>query len=452
MRKMRYFVALLSSWVWVAAAHGDAYTYVKADATLSMDNPGKVYTGPRSDPHRSELDTSNRFNWQTTGTPKTWECHYHTPGKGFSDADASFSKQSGQSITADTWVDLEARDGGLAFGFADVTGYQIELSNITGALGTPRDIWTDWTLTVDWRIRVSTGSGDVACGGMVVGVDTPDGRDVFSKELKASNGETKEEPAGGADETRSYSFKVPGKQGGIGKVTISLDSLSSGYAFAGDPPPGAPPSGDFGDAPVPYPTPGPIGPKYGSGETRLGLKWDREDNGTHSGGADSDDSNPPGGEDDEDGVQWGDNRVVIGITSNNTTEQMVHLDGWIDLAEDGVFDHKSDQILDEVLLVAPGYSELEWEYAALGLDGSAIQGKYARVRLTVIDDPGNMWPGGVDEFTDVTPDSENLAAEDGLLVPGLAHGEVEDYLVPEPGSLSLLALGGLALIRRPRKA
>ena len=368
--------------------------------------------------------------------------------EGRSDAGATYGKDPGKKITANTFVDIEAQDGGMAFGFADVTKYQIELRNITGALGTAQDFWTDWTLTVDWQIRLDSGTGDSAKGSMLVGVDSPDGRQTVSHSYEVSNGDNKNEPAGGADETQSYSWKVPGKAGGIGKITISLDSFSSGLAFAGDPPPGAPPGGDFGDAPLPYPTPGPPGPKYDSGETRLGSQWDREDNGTHSPGADSDDNNPPGEPDDEDGIFWGEDRIVVGITSNQVTERMAHLDCWIDTGDDGVFDHKIDQVLDELLLVTPGYTEFAWDYASLGLDGMAIENKYARVRLTLVDDPGNLWPGGVDEFTDVTPDSENLAVEDGLLMPGLAHGEVEDYLIhliPEPATLVML-LGGLAAL------
>ena len=65
----------------------------------------------------------------------------------------------------------------MAFGFADVTQYQLELRNITGALGTAQDFWTDWTLTVDWQIRLDTGTGDEAKGSMLVGVNGPDGRE-----------------------------------------------------------------------------------------------------------------------------------------------------------------------------------------------------------------------------------------------------------------------------------
>jgi hypothetical protein len=192
---------------------------------------------------------------------------------------------------------------------------------------------------------------------------------------------------------------------------------------------------DYGDAPESYGTLLPSGPRYEEGhEQRLGRLWDTEPDGQPSPNADGDDLNggcsqfacfPP---DDEDGVIFGANSVDVAINVDRDGENDYGLRAWWDLNENGIFDHASELMMDEILKsITPGQYTRHYD---LGFNPKDY---YSRFRLTWIDDPLGE-NGGVSFATDVRPTGEYLGAD------GISHGEVEDY-APVPGPLPLLGVG-----------
>jgi len=196
---------------------------------------------------------------------------------------------------------------------------------------------------------------------------------------------------------------------------------------------------DFGDAPDSYQTLfASDGPRYKNGDLeRIGDRVDYEPDGQPTPLADGDDNNllAVGSLDDEDGVFITSSDITIDLTILRPGQNEYRLRGWVDFDDNGLFDHTGNMVIDDVLSLVPGtYS---FNYPVTDADES-----YSRFRLTWIDDPTGTL-GGVSLATDITPAGEFSAAD------GISYGEVEDYPpVPEPTSLTLLALGGLMLSRR----
>jgi hypothetical protein len=172
---------------------------------------------------------------------------------------------------------------------------------------------------------------------------------------------------------------------------------------------------DFGDAPFYYGTlRADAGAKHriGSG-LHLGARIDWEFDGQPSIGADGDD------------LKWLDDEDGIAFTSLLAAGMQAQLDAiasaagllnaWIDFNADGDWDDAAEQIFADAALAA-GVNPLSFPVPVDAIAGDT----YARFRL---DSGGGLTPYG-----------------------RAADGEVEDYLVsivliPEPGTLSLLALG-----------
>ncbi len=204
---------------------------------------------------------------------------------------------------------------------------------------------------------------------------------------------------------------------------------------------------DFGDLPDSYGTTfDNNGPYYTLGAARLGDDWDTEIDGQPTLYADGDEKNlwlDPG-ESDEDGVfLFGAGATVVAEPTIVGTNVTAHLDAWFDLNRDGVFDHATEHIIDELLNFAV---PTQFIYNNLGFETDAFN---SRFRLTVVDDPGSAF-GGITPHTDVTPLGAFASAALGPY-GGASVGEVEDYFgVPEPASAALLLLTGLPLLQRRR--
>ncbi|MCP4454477.1 MAG: DUF4347 domain-containing protein, partial [Planctomycetes bacterium] len=158
---------------------------------------------------------------------------------------------------------------------------------------------------------------------------------------------------------------------------------------------------DFGDAPSPYSTTlAENGARHGETGPTLGSIRDGEANGSHSIGADTDDTI---GSDDEDGITFStiqvgqiDAAVTVNVQHNSGT---AYLDAWIDFNADGSWGGPLDQIADHYALVGNGDHIVHFDVPSWAISGET----YARFRLSTT---GQLAPAG-------------LAAD----------GEVEDYQV-----------------------
>lgn len=218
-----------------------------------------------------------------------------------------------------------------------------------------------------------------------------------------------------------------------GRVPLHHRSLSNGdMGFEGT---GVCSPPDFGDAPDDgMPCEGPSGVQPRNYRTTLkndgprydewSLQWlgpivdgwsltDAEEDGQPACGADGD------GADDEDGVEFGSNYVVVTVSVDYPAPTNYRLDAWWDLDDNGTFDpgeHVIDGLVDydgthggKLIGLAGHPASFPVTYL-LGFDPRAY---FSRFRLTF----------GVDE--EITPSGAFLARD------GAAHGEVEDY-APRP--------------------
>ncbi|MDP6545472.1 MAG: FG-GAP-like repeat-containing protein [Phycisphaerae bacterium] len=167
---------------------------------------------------------------------------------------------------------------------------------------------------------------------------------------------------------------------------------------------------DYGDTPLPYPTTlAENGARHTATGPTLGSYRDEEVDGTHSPGADADDTT--GTPDDEDGVTFGSTIMVgqlaAGLTVNASAAGC-RLDAWIDFNADGTWGGPYEQIANSVALAA-GDNTITFDVPSWAVDGQT----YARFRLSTT---GGLGPAG-------------LAVD----------GEVEDYQVaiasPSPGGV-----------------
>ncbi|MCE9589884.1 MAG: PEP-CTERM sorting domain-containing protein [Planctomycetes bacterium] len=205
-------------------------------------------------------------------------------------------------------------------------------------------------------------------------------------------------------------------------------------------PMGNAPMQDFGDAPDSYKTLlASNGPRYTEGTSQhFGSRFDVEPDGQPTRAANGDDANlwGYGGVDDEDGVFFGTDSVTISFYTDRINPEWFSIRGWWDLNNNGQFDHATELFVDNEFQ-SSGPGDYSFLFDNLGFDPHDY---YSRFRLTWLDNVA----GGLFLGTDILPFGEYLNAD------GVSHGEVEDY-VPEPASLSLLALGSLILARRNRK-
>jgi hypothetical protein len=202
---------------------------------------------------------------------------------------------------------------------------------------------------------------------------------------------------------------------------------------------------DYGDAPDSYKTLlASDGPRYKNGTIMmLGTRWDAEPDGQPTSLANGDDANlwGYGGPDDEDGVVFGPNYVIVTVTSTVATGFDAQLRAWWDTNENGLFDHPGELYIDDLGLGWVGGAGTFSQQYNLGFDPRFF---YSRFRLTLTANPffGNLG--------DITPWGEFIGVEVESI------GEVEDYApAPEPSTFMLASagLGALGLLAwRRRKA
>ena len=158
---------------------------------------------------------------------------------------------------------------------------------------------------------------------------------------------------------------------------------------------------DFGDTPSPYPTRlVENGARHTATGPTLGANRDEELDGTHSLGADADDTT--GTPDDEDGVSFG--TIQVGqlgaglIVNVQNAPAGARLDAWIDFNADGSWGGPFEQIADTKVVVN-GDNPITFDVPSWAVDGMT----YARFRLSTA---GGLGPAG-----------------------SAGDGEVEDYQV-----------------------
>lgn len=199
---------------------------------------------------------------------------------------------------------------------------------------------------------------------------------------------------------------------------------------------------DLGDLPDSYRTLiESDGPRYQEGELqRLGNIWDTEINGQPTPLADGDDRSILGGcrcigDDDEDGVIFGDSWVDVTFNIARPENNLYQLRAWWDFGMDGFFDHTGDLVIDDLLTLAPGILTKRYD---LGFNPKKYNSRF-RLTLDPLDLDVKPW-GEVFSNTDCSiGNTENC----------ISHGEVEDYpKVPEPNStISFLVLTILSVFR-----
>jgi hypothetical protein len=201
---------------------------------------------------------------------------------------------------------------------------------------------------------------------------------------------------------------------------------------------------DYGDAPDSYQTLlDSNGPRYNEGDLqRIGFNWDYEPDGQPTLNADGDDNNTwwgVGGQDDEDGVIFGDSWVDVIFNIARAGSSDYQLRAWWDTNSNGIFDHRSELYIDDLLSLSPGFSIKRYNLSFNPSD------YYSRFRLTW--DPLDL---------DVKPFGESYSKSDcnsANAATGncISHGEVEDY-APVPGPLPMLGVGAFfSYARRLRR-
>jgi hypothetical protein len=193
---------------------------------------------------------------------------------------------------------------------------------------------------------------------------------------------------------------------------------------------------DYGDAPDSYKTLlASDGPRYQDGSVvSLGSRWDAEPDGQPTDLANGDDENlwGLGGEDDEDGVVFGDSWVDVNIDTAVATAGDLLLRVWWDLNNNGMFDPASELVIDDNVSDLLSTAGEHVKHYDLGFDPEHY---YSRFRLTYAIE------GHLGDLGEITPYGEFLD-----VVTGTSIGEVEDYApVPEPATCTLAFLGLVSL-------
>jgi hypothetical protein len=206
---------------------------------------------------------------------------------------------------------------------------------------------------------------------------------------------------------------------------------------------------DYGDAPDSYKTYlSSDGPRYKDGSARFGTSWDAEPDGSPTPQANGDEIGywGVGGKDDADGIVFGPNYVDVTWNVMLPGLNDYQLRAWWDLNNNGVFDHPTEMFINDTRALNPGVYTFRYN---LPFDP---QKYYSRFRLTYLD-PGHtvqILPDGTQSSfptDDILPYAEFVDQ-----VTGISTGEVSDFApVPEPATVTMLALGVLGLFGYKRR-
>ena len=165
---------------------------------------------------------------------------------------------------------------------------------------------------------------------------------------------------------------------------------------------------DHGDAPVPYPTLEAQGnPWHVALGPTLGASRDAETDGQPTAQADGDDTAPPGGVDDEDGIAMG-SAIRVGqldaevMASVQNVGSDARLDAWIDLNGDGCWGGPGEQIADSVV-VTNGDTTVRFDVPAWAVGGSRL-GRFRLSTAGVLGPRGHALDGEMeDHVVDLVP-------------------------------------------------
>ena len=195
---------------------------------------------------------------------------------------------------------------------------------------------------------------------------------------------------------------------------------------------------DFGDAPNSYGTTLAVnGPWHTVSNLFLGVRCDYEADGQPSLGAIGDDTNPPGGVYDEDGVVFNTPLFSGQVATATVTATMPgRLWAWIDYNQDGAFDPLTEQLSSPPYNVVTGPNVITFTVPA----GASLGATYARFRISDVNwlGPTGGAPDGEVEDYAVTIQQQAQYdfgdAPDNIQLPGyptlLAHNGARHTIVP----------------------